>query len=339
MAGYPRPPAGRWRSRAGRWRASQRAQFLRWFDLIGLQRHIKVLGIFARLCWRDGKTGYLARPAAHAATTCGKRRAPIRSWPQFARFVEQRLAPGLAGCQRAGTGVRRAHEGHAAGRRARRAHAAADRHLPEATAAGGRQAADRLASANAWRRRAFSDVVINLSWLGEQIAARTGRWSALRACASHYSREPWPALETGGGIFQALPLLGDGPVPAGQWRCVHRRRFRGAAIWPRTIWRSWCWCPIPPHHPQGDFWLDDGGRIAAEGGERLTYSGIAMLRPALFAGAEPGRFPLLPWLLQAREAGQAGRPAPRGPVAGCRHAGAAGASSTPDCGACEDDGQ
>ncbi len=35
------------------------AQFLRWFDLIGLQRHIKVLGIFARLCWRDGKTGYL----------------------------------------------------------------------------------------------------------------------------------------------------------------------------------------------------------------------------------------------------------------------------------------
>jgi N-acetylmuramate 1-kinase len=35
-------------------------EFLRWFDLIGLQRHIKVLGIFARLWYRDGKPGYLA---------------------------------------------------------------------------------------------------------------------------------------------------------------------------------------------------------------------------------------------------------------------------------------
>jgi aminoglycoside/choline kinase family phosphotransferase len=34
-------------------------EFLRWFDLIGVQRHLKVLGIFARLCWRDGKPGYL----------------------------------------------------------------------------------------------------------------------------------------------------------------------------------------------------------------------------------------------------------------------------------------
>lgn len=36
-----------------------RERFLRWFDLIGLQRHIKVLGIFCRLCYRDGKQGYL----------------------------------------------------------------------------------------------------------------------------------------------------------------------------------------------------------------------------------------------------------------------------------------
>jgi aminoglycoside/choline kinase family phosphotransferase len=36
-----------------------RARFLRWFDLTGMQRHVKVLGIFCRLCYRDGKTGYL----------------------------------------------------------------------------------------------------------------------------------------------------------------------------------------------------------------------------------------------------------------------------------------
>lgn len=39
---------------------ADRAQFLHWFDTMGLQRHIKVLGIFARLWHRDGKSGYLA---------------------------------------------------------------------------------------------------------------------------------------------------------------------------------------------------------------------------------------------------------------------------------------
>jgi N-acetylmuramate 1-kinase len=37
-----------------------REEFLRWFDHMGLQRHIKVLGIFARLWYRDGKPGFLA---------------------------------------------------------------------------------------------------------------------------------------------------------------------------------------------------------------------------------------------------------------------------------------
>ena len=71
------------------------AQFLGWFDAIGLQRHIKVLGIFARLCWRDGKTGYLAdlpRTLAYVQETA-------HGYPelaQFADFADQHLAPGLA---------------------------------------------------------------------------------------------------------------------------------------------------------------------------------------------------------------------------------------------------
>jgi N-acetylmuramate 1-kinase len=70
------------------------AQFLRWFDLIGLQRHLKVLGIFARLFWRDGKTGYLA----DLPRTLAYVRATVRLYPElaeFAGFVESRLAPGL----------------------------------------------------------------------------------------------------------------------------------------------------------------------------------------------------------------------------------------------------
>jgi aminoglycoside/choline kinase family phosphotransferase len=71
------------------------AQFQRWFDFIGLQRHIKVLGIFARLCWRDGKTGYLA----DLPRTLGYVRDAAHAYPElaeFARFVDARLAPGLA---------------------------------------------------------------------------------------------------------------------------------------------------------------------------------------------------------------------------------------------------
>jgi N-acetylmuramate 1-kinase len=71
------------------------AQFLRWFDLIGLQRHIKVLGIFARLCWRDGKAGYLA----DLQRTLDYVQATAHCYPElaaFAAFVDARLAPGLA---------------------------------------------------------------------------------------------------------------------------------------------------------------------------------------------------------------------------------------------------
>jgi aminoglycoside/choline kinase family phosphotransferase len=74
---------------------SSDAEFLRWFDLIGLQRHLKVLGIFARLFWRDGKSGYLA----DLPRTLNYVRATARMYPEltdFSGFVEQHLAPGLA---------------------------------------------------------------------------------------------------------------------------------------------------------------------------------------------------------------------------------------------------
>ncbi|MET0280973.1 MAG: phosphotransferase [Steroidobacteraceae bacterium] len=73
---------------------SSPAEFLRWVDLIGLQRHLKVLGIFARLYWRDGKTGYLG----DLPRTLAYVREAARLLPElagFSRFVEERLVPGL----------------------------------------------------------------------------------------------------------------------------------------------------------------------------------------------------------------------------------------------------
>src|SRR5262249_55195564 len=70
------------------------SEFLRWFDLIGVQRHIKVLGIFARLWYRDGKPGYLRDlplTLAYVRDTCAR-------YPElngFGRFIEQRVAAQL----------------------------------------------------------------------------------------------------------------------------------------------------------------------------------------------------------------------------------------------------
>jgi len=70
-------------------------EFVRWFDLMGLQRHIKVLGIFARLWYRDGKPGYLADlPLTLKYTREAAARVPELA--QFSAWLEAVAAPGLA---------------------------------------------------------------------------------------------------------------------------------------------------------------------------------------------------------------------------------------------------
>jgi N-acetylmuramate 1-kinase len=98
VSGYRR----RLRERGGDGGASD-AQFLRWFDLVGVQRHIKVLGIFCRLWYRDGKAGYLAdlpRTLDYVRDTCAR-------YPELAacaQFLEQRVVPGLAAANARATG-------------------------------------------------------------------------------------------------------------------------------------------------------------------------------------------------------------------------------------------
>jgi len=152
-------------------------------------------------------------------------------------------------------------------------------------------------------RVGFRDVVINVSWLGEQIVDALGDGSR-HGVQIAWSREPWPALETGGGLVNALPLLGEGPFLLVNSDVYTDIDFAALRIAGNDL-AQLVLVPNPAHHEQGDFWLDQG-RIGNEGGERLTYSGISILRPELFSGAEPGRFPLLPWLVRARDAGRLG---------------------------------
>ncbi len=144
-----------------------------------------------------------------------------------------------------------------------------------------------------------TDVVINHAWLGAQIEAALGsgaRWG-LRI---HYSAEGEQALETGGGIFRALPLLGPAPflVINGDILCDldYRQLPRAPAGLAHLVM-----VPNPVQHPAGDFHLQDG-RVQATGEPRLTFSGIGVYSPRLFAGCEAGRFPLAPLLRQAMAA-------------------------------------
>lgn len=74
---------------------ANRALFLRWFDLMGMQRHLKVLGIFARLYYRDGKSGYLGdlpRTLAYVLDTAAR----YEELREFGSWARRRLQPGLA---------------------------------------------------------------------------------------------------------------------------------------------------------------------------------------------------------------------------------------------------
>ena len=145
-------------------------------------------------------------------------------------------------------------------------------------------------------RAGIDEVVINLGWLGAQIRDHVGDGTryGLRVA---FSEEGYPALETGGGIHRALPLLGERPF----W-LVNGDVFCDYAYAPHTLAAGTLAHLVlvanPVHHPAGDFALR-GGHVAVEGAARFTYAGIAVLDPGLFEGCVPGRFPLAPLLRAA----------------------------------------
>jgi MurNAc alpha-1-phosphate uridylyltransferase len=145
------------------------------------------------------------------------------------------------------------------------------------------------------------DVVINVAWLGDRIRAALGDGAAF-GVSIHYSEEGAQALETGGGIFKALPCLGSEPFLVVNGDVFTDFDFAALSIAPEA-WAHLLLVPNPEQHPQGDFALEDG-RVVETGSTRWTYSGIGLYRAQLFDGCQPGRFPLLPRLKRAMAAGR-----------------------------------
>jgi MurNAc alpha-1-phosphate uridylyltransferase len=133
------------------------------------------------------------------------------------------------------------------------------------------------------------DVVINLSYRGAEIRKRLGD-GARYDVAIAYSDEGEPPLETGGGILRALSLLGELPfVLVNSDVCTD---FDFASLAQES---TLVLVPNPTHHPRGDFGVDAAGYVSAAP-PLLTYGGIAVLEPSLFAEFRPGRLPLKPVL-------------------------------------------
>jgi N-acetyl-alpha-D-muramate 1-phosphate uridylyltransferase len=144
----------------------------------------------------------------------------------------------------------------------------------------------------------FREVVINTAWLGDMIEATLGSGQQF-GLAITYSHERPEALETGGGILEALPLLGSEPfllVNGDVWTDIDFGALRRAP--PPGSLAHLVLVPNPPQHARGDFVLEQG-RVAEGEGTRNTYSGIGIYTHDMFAGCERGKFPLLPLLRRA----------------------------------------
>ena len=149
-------------------------------------------------------------------------------------------------------------------------------------------------------------VVINHAWLGDQIVQALGdgaRWGLEIV----YSPEEVGALETGGGLVQALPLLGETPflvLAADVFSDVDYallvRQAQNMAD-AQDLRAHLVLVPNPEHHPLGDFGLE-----AAQVNNRRgwTFSGLGVVHPQLLVGQSLEKFPIARLYRQAAEAGQ-----------------------------------
>lgn len=149
-------------------------------------------------------------------------------------------------------------------------------------------------------------VVINTSWLAEQIPAALGDGRQFGLNIQYLYEGPQP-LETGGGMLNALPLLGSEPFWLVNGDVYTDYDYAQLPLNPAGLAHLVLVDP-PAQASQGDFAIDSNGRLIGEGERKLTYSGIGVYRPQLFDNwqavigplaaedQQPARFRLAPLL-------------------------------------------
>lgn len=143
----------------------------------------------------------------------------------------------------------------------------------------------------------FNELVVNVSWLKEQLIEFLGDGSRFGVQIT-ISEEPAGALETAGGIVQALPMLGDrfavinGDVFTDFDFSALREQPEQDFLAHLVLVSN------PPQHPEGDFGLDNHF-VLPGASEQYTFSGMGTYRRELFEDLSPGVHKLAPILRAA----------------------------------------
>lgn len=140
----------------------------------------------------------------------------------------------------------------------------------------------------------FTDVVINVAWLGQQIIDAIGKGKKYNLNIV-YSDEADQALETGGGIYNALPLLGDEPflvVNGDVWTDYPFKKLRDLKLLDKA---HLVLVNNPQHNLQGDFAINNN-RLLESADEKFTFSGIGVYSRVFFEESEDGKYPLAPMI-------------------------------------------
>ncbi|MEM7280184.1 MAG: N-acetylmuramate alpha-1-phosphate uridylyltransferase MurU [Pseudomonadota bacterium] len=152
-------------------------------------------------------------------------------------------------------------------------------------------------------RFGLDDILINIAWLSEQIVAALGDGKRFGVSIS-YSDEG-EALETGGGIYRALKWLGSQPFLVVNGDILTDYEFSRLPSEPQAL-AHLVLVPKPAEKAAGDFSLRDG--LVSNCDPGLTFSGIGVYRPELFADCESESFPLAPllrrWVDKSRVSGE-----------------------------------
>jgi len=143
----------------------------------------------------------------------------------------------------------------------------------------------------------IKDVVINISHLADKIREALGDGKKFNLNI-RYSYEP-EMLETGGGILNALPLLGDEPflVVSSDIYTDFPYETLLNQLQNKDILAYLILVPNPDYHAEGDFSLGPEGFLTNK--PQYTYANIGLYHPDFFKGCAPGRFPLGPLIRKA----------------------------------------
>jgi N-acetyl-alpha-D-muramate 1-phosphate uridylyltransferase len=142
-------------------------------------------------------------------------------------------------------------------------------------------------------------IVINLAWLGRQIRDYLGDGARFGADII-YSEEAPRALDSGGGVFRALPHLSPGPFAVVNGDIYTDFPFQTLAI--EAPYDSHLVLVPNPSYLKGDFGLQHGKALVTAA-ELFTFGSIAVYRSAFFADAEDGVFPIMPLWRRSMAAG------------------------------------